>query len=37
MPDDRNSFQMTGGVPVVTAPAEIYITTAGQLRATLAE
>src|SRR5215467_416691 len=28
-------FQMAGGVPVVTAPAEIDTTTAGQLRATL--
>jgi hypothetical protein len=28
---------MTGGVPVVTAPAEIDITTAGQLRAMLTE
>src|SRR5262252_10884361 len=30
-------FQMAGGVPVVTAPAEIDITTAGQLRAILLE
>lgn len=36
MPDGSSSFQMTGGVPVVTAPAEIDITTAGQLRAMLA-
>jgi anti-anti-sigma factor len=28
---------MTGGGPVVTAPAEIDVTTAGQLRAMLAE
>jgi len=31
----RYPFQMAGGVPVVTAPAEIDMTTAGQLRATL--
>ena len=30
-------FQMAGGVPVVIAPAEIDITTAGQLRAILLE
>ncbi len=30
-------FQMAGGVPVVTAPAEIDATTAGQLRAILLE
>src|SRR5215472_5574382 len=30
-------FQMAGGVPVVTAPAEIDTTTAGGLRAILAE
>lgn len=37
MPDDSWSFRMVGGVPVVTAPAEIDATTAGQLRAMLAE
>ena len=37
MPDDSWSFQMTGGVPVLTAPAEIDAATAGQLRAVLAE
>ena len=37
MPDDSWSFRMAGGVPVVTAPAEIDATTAGQLRAMLAE
>jgi anti-sigma B factor antagonist len=31
------AFQMAGGVPVVTAPAEIDTTTAGQLRAILFE
>ena len=36
MPDDSCSFLMVGGVPVVTAPAEIDITTAGQLRGLLA-
>ncbi len=36
MPDGSCSFLMAGGVPVVTAPTEIDITTAGQLRATLA-
>ena len=35
MPDIGRSM-MVGGVPVVTAPAEIDITTAGQLRAMLA-
>jgi anti-sigma B factor antagonist len=30
-------FQMAGGVPVVTTPAEIDMTTAGQLRAVLFE
>jgi anti-sigma B factor antagonist len=30
-------FEMVGGVPVVTAPAEIDTTTAGQLRAILVE
>ena len=37
MPDASCSFLMAGGVPVVTAPAEIDVTTAGQLRAMLAE
>ena len=37
MPDGGCSFLMTGGVPVVTAPAEIDVTTAGQLRAMLTE
>jgi anti-sigma B factor antagonist len=37
VPDGRCSFLMAGGVPVVTAPAEIDVTTAGQLRAMLAE
>ena len=37
MPDGSYFFQMVGGVPVVTAPAEIDVTTAGQLRAMLAE
>ena len=36
MPDGSCSFQMVGGVPVVTAPGEIDVTTAGQLRAMLA-
>lgn len=36
MPDGSFSFLMAGGVPVVTAPAEIDVTTAGQLRAMLA-
>ena len=36
MPDSSCSFLMTDGVPVVTAPAEIDVTTAGQLRAMLA-
>jgi anti-sigma B factor antagonist len=36
VPDGSWSFLMVGGVPVVTAPAEIDITTAGQLRAMLA-
>jgi anti-sigma B factor antagonist len=31
----RYPFQMAGGVPVVTTPAEIDMTTAGQLRAIL--
>jgi anti-sigma B factor antagonist len=35
MPATEYSFQMAGGVPVVTAPAEIDTTTAGQLRAIL--
>lgn len=33
----RYRFQMVGGVPVVTAPAEIDVTTAGQLRAILSD
>ena len=37
MPDDSWSFQLVGGVPVLTAPAEIDATTAGQLRAVLAD
>ncbi len=37
MPDGSCSFLMAGGVPVVTAPAEIDVTTAGQLRAMIAE
>jgi anti-sigma B factor antagonist len=32
MPATEYSFQMAGGMPVVTAPAEIDTTTAGQLR-----
>src|SRR5262249_53891879 len=36
VPGDSWSFQLIGGVPVVTAPAEIDATTAGQLRAMLA-
>jgi anti-sigma B factor antagonist len=36
VPDGSCSFLIAGDVPVVTAPAEIDITTAGQLRATLA-
>jgi anti-sigma B factor antagonist len=36
MPDGSCSFLMVGGMPVVTAPAEIDVTTAGQLRAMLA-
>jgi anti-sigma B factor antagonist len=35
MPASRYPFQMVGGVPVVMAPAEIDMTTAGQLRAIL--
>ena len=35
--DTNYPFQMVGGVPVVTAPAEIDATTAGQLRAILLE
>jgi anti-anti-sigma factor len=30
-------FRLVGGVPVVTAPAEIDVATSGQLRAALAE
>ena len=37
MPVTEYSFQMTGGVPVVTAPAEIDTTNAGELRAILFE
>ena len=37
MPDASCSFLMAGGVPMVTASAEIDVTTAGQLRAMLAE
>jgi anti-sigma B factor antagonist len=36
VPDGSCSFHMVGGVPVVTAPAEIDVTTAGQLRGMLA-
>jgi anti-sigma B factor antagonist len=36
-PDGSCSFLMVGGVPVVMAPAEVDVTTAGQLRAMLAE
>jgi anti-sigma B factor antagonist len=36
VPDDCCCFLMVGGVPVVTAPTEIDITTAGQLRGMLA-
>ncbi len=36
MPDDCCSLLMVGGVPVVTAPAEIDVTTAGELRGMLA-
>jgi anti-sigma B factor antagonist len=36
VPDGSFFFQMAGGMPVVTAPAEIDVTTAGQLRAMLA-
>jgi anti-sigma B factor antagonist len=35
MPATSYPFQMVGGVPVVTTPAEIDLTTAGQLRAIL--
>ena len=37
MPATEYSCQMSGGVPVVTAPAEIDTATAGQLRAILVE
>ena len=37
MPAEEYSVQMAGGVPVVTAPAEIDAATAGQLRAILVE
>jgi anti-sigma B factor antagonist len=37
MPAPRYLFQMTGGVPVVIAPAEIDTTTAGELRTVLFE
>ena len=37
MPAAGYPFEMVGGVPVVTAPAEIDATTAGQLRAILFE
>ena len=37
MPDTGCSFLAVGGVPVVTAPAEIDVTTAGLLRGMLAE
>jgi anti-sigma B factor antagonist len=37
MPATDYPFQMTGGVPVVTAPAEIDTTTSGELRAMLFE
>ena len=37
MPDGRCSSQLISGVPVVTAPTEIDVTSVGQLRAMLAE
>lgn len=37
MPEGECSFLMVKGVPVVTAPADVDVTTAGQLRAMLAE
>lgn len=37
MPAAGYPVQMTGGVPVITAPAEIDVTTAGQLRAVLSD
>jgi len=37
VPATEYRFQMIGGVPVVTAPAEIDTTTAGELRAILFE
>lgn len=37
MPDGGYSFLMVKGVPVVTAPAEIDVTTVDELRAVLAE
>src|SRR5215475_5291229 len=37
VPATEYPFQMISGVPVVTAPAEIDITTAGELRAILSE
>jgi len=37
VPATEYSFQMIGGVPVVTAPTEIDTTTAGELRAILSE
>jgi anti-sigma B factor antagonist len=36
VPDGSCSFLIVGGVPVVTAPSEIDVTTAGQLRAMFA-
>lgn len=35
MPDIAGSFQMISGVPVVAPPAEIDVTTCGELRGTL--
>jgi hypothetical protein len=35
VPGNSCSFQMVSGLPVVTAPSEIDVTTAGQLRAVL--
>jgi anti-sigma B factor antagonist len=37
VPDVRHLRKLAGGVPIVAAPAEIDITTAGQLRAVLLE
>jgi anti-sigma B factor antagonist len=37
IPGTQYSIQMAGGVPVITAPAEIDITTAGRLEAVLSD